>query len=340
RGNAGEDEITISGSVVSGLVNSGSDADTVTISGSTVGNIRLSGGDDTLNFTSSSVSGSVRGGGGNDVMNLPTGTVVTDSSFGTFTISLGSSYSLSSGTFTLPSGSTVTYSSFDSGTGIPCFTRDTRIETGDGPKKVQNLQLADQLVTLHNGPQGIRWIGRRRFDLGALETNPKLRPIRIVAGALGGGLPDRDLLVSRQHRMLVQSRIAERMFGVPEVLIPAIKLIRMPGIFIDQSVTSVEYFHILLDRHEVVFAEGAPTESLFAGPEALKSIGAEERAEVLAIFPELTGMVVTPRPARYIPPNILQRRLINRHHKNNKPLLRTADIGQGQESPVRQISPI
>ena len=93
----------------------------------------------------------------------------------------------------------------------------------------------------------------------------KLWPVRICVGALGNGLPERDLLVSRQHRMLVSSRIALRMFGQADVLIPAIRLTALPGIAIDTNVTEVEYFHILLANHEVVFAEGAATESLYTG---------------------------------------------------------------------------
>ena len=86
--------------------------------------------------------------------------------------------------------------------------------------------------------------------------------------------------------MLVKSKIAERMFGVSEVLIPAIKLVGMPGIYIDQDTDCVDYFHLLFDQHEIIFAEGAPTESLFTGPEALRSISPEARYEILQIFPE------------------------------------------------------
>ena len=132
--------------------------------------------------------------------------------------------------------------------------------------------------TRDNGPQTVRWIGRRAYGLNALTQNPKLRPIQIKAGALGNGLPERDLLVSRQHRMMADSKIAERMFATREVLIPAIKLTALPDIFIDECIENFEYFQLLFNRHEVIYVEGAPSESLYTGPEALKALNPAARA--------------------------------------------------------------
>lgn len=321
RGNAGIDTLTIANSAIGGRLTAGADDDTVTVQGSTIGNIRLGGGNDTLTLQATSVSGDIRGGSGSDTLNLPAGTVVTDSSFGTFTVVDGTSYSLTSGTFALPSGQTITYSQFENGSGVPCFVRGTRILTPQGPVPVQHLRPGALICTGTGAAAPIQWIGRRRLAASALSENPKLTPVRIMAGALGAGLPARDLLVSRQHRMLVQSPIARRMFGRDQVLIPAIKLVALPGIYVDDTVPGVEYFHLLFDRHRIVFAEGAPTESLFTGPEAMRSLGAEAREEILAIFPQLAGRVHMPTPARTIPRGPQQARLIARHLRNAKPLL-------------------
>ncbi len=131
RGNGGGDDITITGSTV-GTLNAGGGADTVVVRGSDISSIALGNGNDTLDFQSTSVSGTVEGGGGTDTLNLPEGTVITDSTFGTITVVAGTSYSLSSGSFTLPSGTTVTYTGFENGAGFPCFTRDTLIATDCG----------------------------------------------------------------------------------------------------------------------------------------------------------------------------------------------------------------
>lgn len=209
---------------------------------------------------------------------------------------------------------------------VPCFTGGTRIRTRNGDKLVEDLKPGDQ-ISLYDDVSETREFAtlvrvfRRKLTAAELEENPKLLPVRVTAGALGNGLPRRDLLVSRQHRMLVSSKIVERMFGVYEVLTPAITLTELPGIFVDPQAAGVEYYHLLFERHEVIYAEGAPTESLFTGPEVLKSISPDAREEILSIFPETAELEYEPKSARLIPARKLQKRLVARHAKNNKPVL-------------------
>jgi len=321
RGGSGNDTIALTNSAITsvGVLNAGADDDTVIIEGSNVVETRLGDGSDTLNFVNSTASGDLLGDDGTDVLNLPPGTIVNDdANTAPFTVgAVGSTYVLTSGSFTLPTGQTVNYSSFDNGTSIPCFANGTRIETDRGRVLIENLKPGDMAATHDAGLQAIQWIGTRKLSARELEANPKLLPIRIMAGSLGQGLPLRDLLVSRQHRMLVTSKIAQRMFG-SSVLIPAIKLTGLPGIFVDTACRSIEYFHMLFERHELVFAEGAPTESFFTGPEALKSMSSEALEEIIALFPELVEQTYAPQPVRYIPSGKQQKRLIARHIKNGK----------------------
>lgn len=209
-------------------------------------------------------------------------------------------------------------SSFDSF--MPCFTRGVIISCVNYREKIENLSVGDQITTQGSQNSTINWIGSRFITHNQLLANPKLRPVRITAGSLGHGLPERDLLVSRQHRMLISSKIAKRMFGSAEVLVPAIKLTALPGIYVDETVTEVEYFHILLENHEVIYAEGAATESLYTGAGALAALSPEAREEILTIFPELEDEAYTPEPARLIPHGRQQKRLIARHLKNKQPL--------------------
>jgi len=206
---------------------------------------------------------------------------------------------------------------------FPCFARGTLIETEHGPLPVEELVPGMLVMTRDRGLQPLCWIGSRDLDRRVLEANPNLRPIRIAAGALGQGLPRRDLVVSPQHRILVRSKIAQKMFGAPEVLVAAKQLLQIDGIDIAHDMAEVEYFHFLFDRHEIVLSEGAETESLYTGAQALKSVGAAARAEIFAIFPELRDRAGDEPPpgARPLVSGRMGRKLAVRHAQHRRALV-------------------
>lgn len=205
--------------------------------------------------------------------------------------------------------------------GWTCFTRGTLIETDRGPIAIEDLSVGDRVLTRDNGMQPIRWIGSKALSAQALAADEKLRPIRICRDALGAGVPSSDLLVSPQHRILIRSRIAQKMFGIPEVLVAAKQLCQVEGIDIAHDAHGVEYFHMLFDRHEVVISNGAETESLYTGPEALKSIGQQAQDEIFALFPELKSRNYTPVAARVLANGRRGRQLAVRHARNDKALV-------------------
>ncbi|SHI86310.1 Hint domain-containing protein [Shimia gijangensis] len=177
-------------------------------------------------------------------------------------------------------------------------------------------------MTPDDGAHPVRWIASKGVTQQQLALKPKLQPIRTVAGALGHGLPKRGLYLSPQHRVLISSPIAKQIFSAHEALIAAHKLIEIPSIFVDQDLRSVSYFHMLFDNHEIVFSEGAPSESLYTGREALKAIGPEACEEVMILFPELNNPDFLPVAARHIPEKGKDvKALVGRHIKNQKPLL-------------------
>lgn len=164
-----------------------------------------------------------------------------------------------------------------------CFCDGTLIDTPNGPRAIETLRRGDLVMTLDHGAQPIRWIGATALDRIDLALERKRHPVRIRAGALGGGLPLRDLMVSRQHRVLLRTEGAAERFGATEVLIPAIKLVGRPGIEIVEDVTEVRYWHLLFEQHELVFSEGSLTESLYPGREAKKSLSRDAREELIAL---------------------------------------------------------
>lgn len=201
--------------------------------------------------------------------------------------------------------------------GIPCFCQGTLLRTHEGEKRVEDLAVGDLVWTHDHGLQPIRWIGRRKLDRIDLTLAPKLRPIRIRAGALGKGVPHSDLMVSPQHRMLVRSSITHRMFGSDEVLVAAKHLLELDGVEqIDAD--EVEYFHLLFDGHEILCSNGAESESLYTGAEALKSVGPAARDEIFALFPELRDHPF--EAARPIISGAKARKMAWRHRCNSCPL--------------------
>ncbi|TGD62897.1 hypothetical protein EYC08_15045 [Tabrizicola sp. WMC-M-20] len=169
---------------------------------------------------------------------------------------------------------------------VPCFTPGTLITTPTGLRRVEDLQPGDRILTRDSGFQDICWVGQRDLGPADLLVNPALCPVRIAAGALGDGLPRSDMLVSPQHRMLIEGARAELLFGEREVLVAAINLIGLPGIA-RVPARRVSYIHVMCSQHEIIQAEGAWTESFQPGIATLRSMDRGQRDEMLALFPEL-----------------------------------------------------
>lgn len=202
-----------------------------------------------------------------------------------------------------------------------CFAAGTAIATPDGPVAVERLGPGDRVLLWGGGTAPVRRNLPRRLRAAELARDPRLRPVRIAAGALGRGRPERDLTVSRQHRLLAASAIVRRMFGRDEVLIAAHRLTALPGIAVDARCAAVTYHHLALDSHRIVIAEGAPAESFYAGPTALRSLPPALAAEMRRLFPAIDGPGAHPAPARAIPAHRRQARCVARHLRNRKALL-------------------
>ncbi|MFN3646214.1 MAG: Hint domain-containing protein [Gemmobacter sp.] len=169
---------------------------------------------------------------------------------------------------------------------VPCFTPGTLIATPRGEVPVEDLKVGDRVITRDNGIQDIRWVGRRDMTAGDFAVAPHLRPVLVRKGALGNGLPERDMMVSPNHRLLVANDRTALYFDEHEVLVAAKHLLAGEAIRAIHS-SGTSYIHFMCDRHEVVLSNGAWTETFQPGDQTLKGMGNAQRSELFEIFPEL-----------------------------------------------------
>lgn len=164
--------------------------------------------------------------------------------------------------------------------GIPCFTPGALIVTAEGEKPVEDIRPGDLVLTADNGFQPVRWTGSRTLDAGELEAQPELKPYVIRKGAFGN---TRKMVVSPQHGFVMKTDAGEKLIRAKH----AAELFGGQIARREMDCEAVTYVHILFDRHEIVFAEGALTEAFYPGPQALKSIDRDAMVELLTLFPEL-----------------------------------------------------
>lgn len=210
-------------------------------------------------------------------------------------------------------------------TGVPCFAAGTRILTDRGWRAVETLVPGDRVQTLDDGVQPLRWIGRFAVSRADLARSSRHYPVRIAAGAFGPGLPRADLRLSRQHRILLTGAEIAAICGCPEALVPAHRLLGLAGVELLQPQTAFDYFHLLLDRHQVIFAEGLAAESLLMAGESLRALPPQALDEIDRLFDDPVALARLAIPARPIPPAAQQVQIthsLRRHgmHCANDPL--------------------
>ena len=135
-----------------------------------------------------------------------------------------------------------------------CFLAGSRIRTPVGDRAVEMLRAGDLVVTASGEHCPIVWIGRRETDTTRHPRPERVRPVRVRRGAFGEGLPERDLLLSPDHALFIDG-----------VLIPVKYLVDGRTVLHELAIARPTYFHVELDRHEILLAEGLPAESLVPG---------------------------------------------------------------------------
>ena len=167
----------------------------------------------------------------------------------------------------------------------PCYCPGTLILTDRGERPVEELAIGDRLITASGTARPIKWIGRRSFSGRFILGRSDLQPVCIKAGALGEAMPRRDLWISPHHAMFLEG-----------VLIEAQDLVNGVSIVQPMKTGDVEYFHLELESHDVILAEGAPSETFVDDNSRMMFHNAGEYSE---LYP-----AEAPRVAIYCAPRV------------------------------------
>lgn len=176
--------------------------------------------------------------------------------------------------------------SYDDIEGALCFTDETLIETENGLQRAGDLTPGTRLKTLNGHFRKLRWVYHRHVSREELLQAPELMPILFEPGALGENRPNRPTRLSAQHKVLIRSPRCELMYGHSEMLTPAKALVNQQTIRRDTSCRDVTYIHLLLDRHEILYAHNLEAESLDPAADALTALTPEARRELEQLVPD------------------------------------------------------
>jgi Ca2+-binding RTX toxin-like protein len=210
--------------------------------------------------------------------------------------------------------------------GMPaCFAAGTRIETDNGECRVEDLRIGDRIRTADHGLQRLRWIGINAVTFKS-PTNlrgDRDKPILFPQGCLGSGTPRRNLAVSPNHRIVLAGRDVFNRFGTSEVLGAAKAMLCAPGVRQMRGQKSVEYYALLFDRHEIIFANGTRTESFLPGPMGIRSFSSAQRSGLERAMAHSGARADMP-PARMIIPPRAVKAFLRRPRQNQNTAQKTA----------------
>jgi len=210
---------------------------------------------------------------------LANGVVLTLNDDGSIKVEGDDAESTTSFTYTVSDGAGNTDVGLVEVNTMPCFVAGTLIDTALGARAIETIEAGDLVLTRDNGFQRVRWIGTT-----VCVSDPTSGPIRIAPNTFGF---HGALMVSPQHRILLNHAQSPLLFGADEVLVSAIHLLNDRSIRRGRMGEDVTYVHLLFDRHEVVRSNGVWSESYLPGAQTLPGFDAASQAEVLRLFPEI-----------------------------------------------------
>ena len=161
---------------------------------------------------------------------------------------------------------------------VACFAEGTLIKSRDGFVRVEDIEVGQMLWTQDAGYQPVKWVSS-----ATVEGKGNFAPVVFAPGAVGN---IQELVVSQQHRMWMSDPSLELLFDAADIFVPAKHLVGLPGVEL-RPTEQITYCHFMFDKHHVVLANGALSESFFLGDSALSTLESNARIELLSLFPSL-----------------------------------------------------
>ncbi|MEP5757882.1 MAG: Hint domain-containing protein [Litoreibacter sp.] len=169
-----------------------------------------------------------------------------------------------------------------------CLTRGTEIATPDGQCLIEDIAVGDLVLTRDNGAKPVKWIGHSKISDARRRGNDGLEPILIPKDTISTGVPERDLAVSPQHRILLTGAVANTLFGAECRFLAAKHLCDGQRVRpCPERFEQLEYWHLMLDDHDVILANGCPVETFYLGAMSREILNTALLEELKQIFPDL-----------------------------------------------------
>ena len=169
---------------------------------------------------------------------------------------------------------------------LVCFEGNSLIKTNAGFCKASDIQIGQMVWTQDNGYQPVKWVGSRLVSKQEQIADKSLRAVQFNKGSLGCDMPNQDILVSQNHRMVLSNWLVQSHMGMDQALAPAKHFVNEDGVTLAPC-EDVEYVHFMFENHEIVEANGCLSESFFPGDQAMKGINKDAQDELYKLFPEL-----------------------------------------------------
>ncbi|MEM8556088.1 MAG: Hint domain-containing protein [Pseudomonadota bacterium] len=260
----------------------GGAGDDILVGGAGVDTLRGGDGDDTIQADVDDAV--IDGGAGDDVLDLTDAVGYGSSKVHWDSDGAGNRLDTGSGTATLYDAAgaetgTIQFTGIENV--LPCYTPGTRILTSQGWRPVETIKAGEWVQTADNGYQQIIWVGAHRVSAEMLRAAPHLRPIWLAPNAIGNTIP---ILVSPQHCFVARHG---KTGGEAFVRAKQLSVVLSGSANCATTKQGLTYIHLLTERHEVIFAEGVPSETLYPGPLVLGSLPNDVIADLLDLFPDL-----------------------------------------------------